>query len=140
MNEELREFLTDYQQVMDDVYERRWDLLDQTLAVLFAEAWLQARPTVALLQEQLNSQDAELNYRLEVCGLKGAQLTMKTQQARLSFSDWLIEKSKRKLRRVLKWSNILLGSLAAVLPPAHALKEIKESVEAGIDEAEQPLP
>jgi hypothetical protein len=41
---------------------------------------------------------------------------------------------KRAFRSVLRWANPILGSLAAVIPPVAGVKEVKELVEAGVDE------
>jgi hypothetical protein len=41
---------------------------------------------------------------------------------------------KRLFRSVLRWANPILGSLAAAIPPVAYVKEVKELVEAGVEE------
>jgi hypothetical protein len=38
------------------------------------------------------------------------------------------------LRRELRWGNVVLGSLAGAIGAAEAIKEFKETVEAGLED------
>ena len=48
--------------------------------------------------------------------------------------------TRKALGRPLRWANMILGSLAAVIPPAEALKELKEYAENVIADAEEDSP
>ena len=69
--------------------------------------------------------------RLLLAGLEGPQLDAKLAgyaHARVG----LIQRGGLKaLGRTLRWINAILGSLSAALPPAEALKELKELIENG---------
>lgn len=84
---------------------------------------------------------------LEAVGLTGVHLQLK--HAGFSRALARYEKAResedpkadfiKPLKRVLRWINIVLGSLKAVFPGADFVKEYKDAVEAGVDEAEDEI-
>jgi hypothetical protein len=82
--------------------------------------------------DSLLGQLAQHQYQpqqLEQAGLTGSQLTMKLHgfwKAWEAF-NWFV--GRKRLKRVLEWINMILGSLGKVVPLVEALKELKEAIE-----------
>lgn len=74
---------------------------------------------------------------LEALGLVGNELEMKLAGFTNAFERFVMLGGVRALKKVLRWINLFLGSLASAVPGVDALKEVKEAVEIGIDEAEE---
>lgn len=68
------------------------------------------------------------NDRLEAAGLAGAQLNLKLDGFNASLSAFKLLGGVKRLKRVLEWINVILGSVAAVAGVAEALKEIKDAI------------
>jgi hypothetical protein len=49
----------------------------------------------------------------------------------------MLSPKKRLQRSLLGWANVILGSLAVVVPPAGLIQEFKETYEQAVDDAEQ---
>ena len=101
---------------------------------------LEARPVmdeqllaVGLAGRELDIKLAAYNNARERAQAATAQLATVVPQPRVR--GWLMP----LFRSVLGWINRILGSLKAVFPQAEAIKEFKEFVEQGVDDA-QNLP
>jgi hypothetical protein len=137
--DELKSFLYDIHELIDDVV--------RTISVLsgsnaspddvgaYVAGWeeLNQRPLLEVISAELDAPDAIL--RLGDAGLLGAQLTAKLAPFRRWWAEWRSARSLESLQRALKRANVILGSLASVLPGVEALKEFKETTEAMVDEA-----
>jgi hypothetical protein len=62
-------------------------------------------------------------------GLRGRQLALKLRGWGTALRNFTAQRGRETLRELLSWANILLGSLATVLPPVEAIKEYKEVLE-----------
>lgn len=69
-------------------------------------------------------------------GLTGDELRLKRRGFVRRMFAWGHRINRPWVRSVLRWANTLLGSLAAVFPPAAAIKEFKESLENLIEDSE----
>lgn len=69
--------------------------------------------------------------------LIGANRARKTAGWRRAVQRFKRSVSRNTLGRAFRWANMILGSLAAVIPPAEALKELKEYAENLITDAEE---
>jgi hypothetical protein len=79
-----------------------------------------------------------IDDRLERAGLTGAQLDLKLSGWRGALDRFFNTPGRGLLRRALRWGNVVLGSLAGAIGAAEAIKEFKETVEAGLeDEADE---
>lgn len=68
-------------------------------------------------------------------GLLGDQLKLKLKGFYEALKAWLQNSGKDLLITLLKWANIILGSLSSVLQVCEPIKEFKDCMEAGIDVA-----
>lgn len=80
--------------------------------------------------------DPEARPYLESYGLAGAQFTAKISGAWESVRSLFENLAWPGWRRILRWANVFLGTLATAfpLPVLDALKEVKEAFEAGGEE------
>jgi hypothetical protein len=74
---------------------------------------------------------------LREAGLAYPQLPVKTRGFRRALVEFAERPRKWAARRVLKWGNILLGSLAKAFPPAGIVKELKEALEVDLEAREE---
>jgi hypothetical protein len=66
---------------------------------------------------------------LNDANLTGGNRARKTGRVRAAFDRFRSGPTRKTLARVFRWTNMLLESLAAVLPQAQALKELKQYAE-----------
>jgi hypothetical protein len=83
---------------------------------------------------------AALDQRLDSAGLSGADLELKLHGYDRAHAIFVQSPSRRLLKSVLRWANVLLGSLVSALGAGEALKELKEAVEAGVEDREDESP
>ena len=81
------------------------------------------------LDEPADAEDPSGPDRLQAVGLGGANLALKTSGWRRAREAMGGVFAPRAARRMFRWANTILGSLAVVVPPAEALKELKEATE-----------
>jgi len=132
----LSEFLQQVERLLFSIVADGIGVLPPHLQEPARNAWHDVQSRLSDLQEQLKL-DEGLRPRLAVAGLTGANLDFKLRgfdHARRRYSATPVP---RWLKPVLKWINILLGSLATVMPGAELVKEYKDAIEQGIDEAEK---
>lgn len=70
---------------------------------------------------------------LDRAGLFGESLYLKFDGFNEAWHDFLENGPVPRLKQLLKWINIILGSLASVIPSAEAIKEYKEALEMFMD-------
>lgn len=83
----------------------------------------------------------QVDDRLRWAGLTDADLELKLAGYDLAQRRFSASPTRRILKSLLRWANVILGSLVAAIGAGEALKEFKESIEAGvadIEDAEQP--
>lgn len=112
---------------------------------LLDDAWreLDSEGRFEQVQRYLESEDADLDRGLAEHGLTRAQLRLKTVTTDRAFDAVEVAERKRfgRTRRLLsvvpwalKTADVALDSIAKVIPPAGAIKELKDATEAAIDE------
>ncbi len=77
-----------------------------------------------------------VDRRLELAGLTGRSLDHKLRGFERALDRFDASPSRRLLRSVLRWADVILGSIVAALGVGEALKEFKETVEAGLEDEE----
>ncbi len=142
---QLSDMLIAAEEVLQALVERaESEPVDAEEYALLLDAWPEVRQAFARARHALEAQSeagAELDARLRDAGLLGMQLRMKLgifwrvhrlfggwPQDRRSRSSW--RKATVRLLRVL---NIILGSLAVVIPPVEAVSEFKDFLEIVLD-------
>jgi len=138
----LAQFLVDLKYVLSAFLELRGQLLPAHLRELSVAAWESTDQAFSILQRLLLEPEDPilLVRRLRDVGLTDAPLRYKLagfDRARQRKQPIEPRKSRSWYRRIFGWANIILGSLAKVLPPAEIIKEFKESAEQGIADAEE---
>jgi hypothetical protein len=132
----LQQFLTEVEEVFAKVLEDRENLLPADLHDAFLEAWPEVRSRISRTRHDLTT-IASVEERLPEAGLTGKQLDLKLAGFGRALESLRRKWGRKLLKPVLKWANILLGSLAAVLPGAELIKEYKESLENAAEEMEE---
>lgn len=130
--EELHSFIERVRTILSEIVGAQNHLLRKEMRPLFTAAWAEVEPLIPNVQTQVKLLSDD---RLTQLGLSGAQLRLKLQGFRLA--DTALTSGgwrSRLVKKVLDWINILLGSILAGVPGAEPLKELKESIEAEIDD------
>lgn len=128
------------------VLEYRVLLLPQHLHLAVLNVWPEIRQRLAELRAALLEAPDSIDEQLAVAGLTGAQLEMKLDAHRTASNrahqtrpppSPLPPLGFRKIfKSLLGWINVWLGSLVTALGGAEAIKEFKEFLEQGLDDAE----
>ena len=128
----LEEFLEQLRIVLEEATFEGEGLVPSYLQPLLQEAW----PEVAVHYKTLESAVAsgELEKELGERGLRGAQFQVKAEGFRRHLWLFRSERQPRWLKKLLRWADIILGSLASILPGGDAVQEFKEAVEAGAED------
>jgi len=123
--EKLIEFLYNTEGFLAEITEHP-KMLREDMRPLFIKAWHEVLPRFEEARKALAEIDLE---ELEAVGLTGAQLELKIEGLNEARKEvpWY-------LRKVLKWTNIILGSLGEAIPGLGAVKEYKECVEESLPE------
>ena len=133
--QDLRQFLKEVEELIDHSLEQRATLIPRDLQSPFVDAWPDAKESLRTMRRELLT-IYNIDERLTRAGLTGPQLALKLigfQRALAALHDnW----ERRPLWRTLGWANIILGSLASVLPGGEAIKEYKEALERAVGESE----
>ena len=124
-------------QVFIPLLEQGRSLLRDDLAYPAIDAWPSVQRSLASLRNTLTDAqtrlDSPVRRALEEIGLTGIQLQLKLQGFFGAIGRRVGRLSRRWLREVLAWANVILGSLARVLPAAEVVKEYKECLEVALD-------
>jgi hypothetical protein len=135
--DDLRQFLMDFEHLMleltdagahpDLLSPERRSELGRAVAGL-AEVFNRAREQVS---NPVIETSPPLPGRLSLADadLMGASRERKVSGFRRALQRFRARSSRRTLGRVFRWANMILGSRATVIPPAEALKELKEYAE-----------
>ena len=110
-------------------FEGAWDTVRKAFERLRAE--LSHRAEEVSHDASYGTPDPTIDEKLASRGLVGEQLDLKLAgwhrvQSWKIFA-WLFP--RRWLAALLRWANVILGSLSSVFPPAEIIKEYKECIE-----------
>lgn len=139
--DELRGVLARLKLVLDETVNPPDALTTTELTPQLRAAW----PEILAAFNQVDSALASGNFtpQLEKVGLTGPSWQLKLSGFKRAFSR-LWRTGKEGLRKatgsLLRWSNIILGSLSSVVPAAEIIKEFKESVENDLAEHPETSP
>ncbi len=133
--DEIRDVMQRLKLVLDETINAAESLTTSELTVELRHGW----PEIVRAFNNVDQELASGLYvtKLEEAGLTGTSWKVKLKGFRRAFSNMLRagkDKLRESTRSVLRWGNIILGSLASVLPPAEIIKEFKECVEADLEE------
>ncbi|MFE3445156.1 hypothetical protein ACFXNW_19170 [Nocardia sp. NPDC059180] len=142
MDSEDREFLLQFLDSMADdlsfIFEAgARDMPPGTVVQSLWPAWnaVQQRGDIGRLIAAVRS--ADYDERLDEAGLSGPELAFKREGWRNARQAGLQAPSLRPLKRWLKWIDVILGSLIAVIGAGEGLKELKEGFEAELEDIEE---
>jgi hypothetical protein len=139
----LQRFLDDVEQVLGALVESRDRLMPESLRDDALAAWQEGRETFSTVRSAVQTVARE---DLARAGLVGSQLRLKLRgfgerlrQFGEGFFDFLrdrlpLDVIKRIIKKLLEWANIILGSLASIIPPAEALQELKDGIKLAVDD------
>lgn len=142
----LREFLETLRDLLDGVVQEPSGVIPGRHHARMRAAWEEVKPKFQLVIRELGPKiDVGKARRLKEAGLTGAQLQFKLSIFSHAHDSLLDQRRptdpepkaprrrfwSRLFDRTLKAADVILGSLAAIFPPAEAIKEFKESTEAG---------
>jgi hypothetical protein len=130
--ESLEEFLRELKKVLEDAALRGDGLVPVYLQTLLKEAWVEVGRHYIDVERAVMS--GEYEHELAARGLRGPEFRVKSEGFRRHL--WLFRRQRqpRWLKKLLEWADIILGSLASIIPGGDAVKEFKEAVEAGAEE------
>jgi hypothetical protein len=145
----LRQFLRQVEKILADLSENPRPAIPGRFHESMNAAWSVVRPKFNIAIEKLQMIPAnDIITPLDECGLLGPQLVFKLsifQHARDKLMDHGTPKEGQQKKRrwwmrwldlfkpTLKAADVILGSLAKVLPVVEAIKEYKESLESGVE-------
>ena len=146
----LREFLSHLEQLLLVVATKSPEIIPGRHQEAMLAAWKTVQPKFAAARSKLEFKAATgIISRLREAGLLGDELVFKLsifnhahdefRDARMKAEVQLADQPwwKRWFKRAMKAGDVILGSLAKVLPPLEAVKEYKESIEAGMELGEE---
>jgi hypothetical protein len=136
---DLADFVVGVRDILQQVVEWRGLLFREELREPIAEAWQELRPSFDDVMRALVEGDEEervSDEELRRVGLTGRQLQLKLIGFNGAWDRLRQWGSVKVLKKVLEWIDIILGSLASIIPGADAIEEFKDSAKAGIDENE----
>ena len=143
--EALKEFLDDLRKLLKDVVDKPRPLIPGRHHEALKEAWGSIELKFENVKMEINT---NLWSTLMDHGLTGVELDFKLkvfQHARDDLLDYGLAKDGDPkdpaywppfawlFRRALKGANVILGSLAKIIPVAEPIREFKEAIEASID-------
>jgi hypothetical protein len=96
-------------------------------------AWSNLEPRFAGVKDRLGSIP---DTRVDEAGLSGSQLNLKLTGFRGAVDRFKQKGTVKLLKKLLEWINIVLKSLASIVPGGEALKEFKEAIEKYIKDNE----
>ena len=132
---DLHQFLQEFLQLLERVLQDKENLLPADLHRAFDEAWPEVRSRIRSTQSDLRT-IGRLKEDLPDAGLAGRQLHLKLEGFGRALEALKGGWSRKLLKRVLKWADVILGSLASVLPGSEFVKEYKEALEAALEKKE----
>jgi hypothetical protein len=131
----LEEFLNEAQGLLDNIVGP-WSqiLFEENDREPLEEAWTELRLTLPDIAYQIRDAPP---HKLEEAGLSGNQLTSKLKWLSDAWKKFKEKGTVKLLKKLLEWINLILGSIAIVVPKAEALKELKEAIEKLINKGEE---
>lgn len=128
-NEDLSGFLQKVKTVYNDIFTNFNFKNKKELKKLLPIILTRINELIRTIENSNQTLDSLLNE----CGLTDKQLEIKIKLFDEIYQQWLSNKSTTILRRLLKWLNLILGSIARAIPLCESIKEFKEMIELQIN-------
>ena len=125
-------FVTDVMAWFEALVAAQYVLFYQEMRAPLRQALDEVRGTHESVISRLQSRDSL--GPLREAGLADASLLMKFTGYLEARRRFLRRGGIKRLKTMLKWINTILGSLAAALPSAHPLVEMKEAIERVVED------
>jgi hypothetical protein len=125
----LREALAEARHVLEHVCRYHGEWFDDELREGVQQACEEVAARWDIAADAITTERADA---FEDAGLLGRQGAAKVRGIKRWAREFFRNPTKRAFMRAAKWINILLGSLATIVPGGEALKEFKELVEAAV--------
>ncbi|HZD69849.1 MAG TPA: hypothetical protein VFA45_13360 [Actinomycetes bacterium] len=138
--DELRRILRDLREQLEQITHAPGEMLRDDLRSPAEAAFQEVAAAFNRADEALGDESLDQPTEpggptpLESAGLSGASLQFKSRGVRGALARWVRDRTPGALRRFLGWNNVILGSLATIIPPMEPIKEFKESVERAVDD------
>lgn len=137
---ELVRFLHDSRNVFRTIIDARGVLFREEVRQPLYDAYTKdIEREIELVMSELQDADQnnpDLCQKLGDAGLSGVQLYLKIVGFRRYYERFVKRGTLKVLEKLLRWINKILGSLAAGLPGAEAIKEFKEIIEGELDDTD----
>lgn len=130
---QLLYLLKETEEILNAAIDEKGIVLPKYLRESITAAWPEVSSALCAAKEELSKHWAQCRPFLQRAGLMGKQLGLKMAAFEDALWKWKREKAYWHYRAVLKFINILLGSLARVPPIGpfmEMVKEFKEIIEA----------
>jgi hypothetical protein len=135
-DDDLVELLKELKRVLAEVLTDEERAVDEFVPVYLYRRFNDAWPEVSERFDEVIGviRSGAHEAGLKDHGLRGPSFRLKAEgfwrRARAFFAN----PSRRWLRKTLRWANVVVTSLEAVIPPAGIIQEFKEALEAAIDD------
>ena len=132
--ESLELYLDSLNHVLEYVIIEHPEYIYKELSVFSHRAWFALKEQNIFKSAKLKLKELE-EKELDKVGLWKEQLEWKIYSY-FFFEERFFSphgKPRKKLKQLLKWADVILGSLTKVLPILEPLKEFKEGIEASIN-------
>lgn len=133
---DLYRFVDHVHSILNQVVDWRELLFREELRQPIADAWDELQPAFDEVKQGVEGEDLS-DDDLRRVGLMGKQLELKLKGFHSAWDKFKSWGSVKILKTVLDWIDIILGSLASLIPGADAIAEFKDSAKKGIEESEQ---
>lgn len=135
----LADFASELHEFLPEILDNQATWFREELRGPLWAAWDELQPRFSVVERFLGEppDPQVLEAQLTNVGLAGAQLALKRQGWRGAVGRFRERLTKRTLRRALGWANLILGSLAGIVPGAEAIKEYKEAYEQALNDGDE---
>jgi len=134
---DLYQFVDDVHVILKQVVDWRELLFREELRQPIVDAWDELQSAFDDVKQRVESENLTSDEHLQQVGLMGKQLELKLKGFSGAWDKFKSWGSVKILKTVLDWIDIILGSLASLIPGADAIEEFKDSAKKGIEESEQ---
>lgn len=137
--DELIELLEELRRVLDDVLSDEHRAMSEFVPAYmyprFRDAWDDVSKRFGDVIEEIRSGKHEAG--LENHGLRGRNFRLKADGFWRSARAWWANPSRFWLKKALGWGNVVLKSVAVVVPAAGLAEEFKQALERALDDKDE---
>jgi len=133
---DLADFMVSVKDILQQVVEWRGLLFREELRQPIADAWLEVQSAFDDVSSRLIGDDEISEDAISRIGLTGKQLELKLKGFNGAWDRFKQWGTVKLLKKLLDWIDIIVGSLASIIPGADAIEEFKDSARQGIEDSE----